>query len=95
MSPLANHFLKGEQMKFSIILPVKNGGEYIKECVHSILAQTLPHFNLHILENCSNDGTAEWLQTLKDERIIVIPSEKSLSIEQNWARILSISKTNS
>lgn len=79
-------------MKFSIILPVKNGGEYIRKCVDSILAQTLPDFNLHILENCSNDGTAEWLQTLQDERIIIIPSEKPLSIEENWARILSISK---
>src|SRR5690242_20596906 len=79
-------------MKFSIILPVKNGGEYIKECVQSILAQTFADFNLHILENCSNDGTAEWLKTLKDERIIIIPSEKSLNIEENWARILSIQK---
>jgi glycosyltransferase involved in cell wall biosynthesis len=79
-------------VKYSIILPVKNGGEYVKECVDSILAQTFPGFNLHVLENCSNDGTTEWLQTLKDERIIVIPSEKSLSIEENWARILSINK---
>lgn len=79
-------------MKFSIILPVKNGGAYIKECVQSILNQTHPDFNLHILENASDDGTAEWLQTLKDERIILIPSEKSLSIEENWARILSIEK---
>jgi glycosyltransferase involved in cell wall biosynthesis len=78
--------------RFSIILPVKNGGEYLKECVQSILAQTYPDFNLHILENCSNDGTAEWIQTLQDERIIIIPSETSLSIEENWARILSIQK---
>src|SRR5438552_6065453 len=79
-------------MKFSIILPVKNGGEYVKECVQSILLQTYQEFDLHILENCSTDGTAEWLQTLEDDRIIIIPSERSLSIEENWARILSIEK---
>jgi glycosyltransferase involved in cell wall biosynthesis len=79
-------------MKFSIILPVKNGGEYIKECVQSILSQSYPYFNLHILENYSNDGTAEWLQTLKDERVVIIPSDKPLSIEENWARVLSIQK---
>ena len=79
-------------MKFSIILPVKNGGEYVKECVQSILLQTYQEFNLHILENCSTDGTAEWLQTLEDDRVIIIPSERSLSIEENWARILSIQK---
>lgn len=80
------------QMKFSIILPVKNGGEHVKQCVQSILAQTYTGFNLHILENKSSDGTAEWLQTLHDERIIIIPSDKPLSIEENWARILSIQK---
>lgn len=79
-------------MKFSIILPVKNGGRYIKECVQSILEQTYPDFNLHILENCSTDGTAEWLKTLRDERIILIPSMKPLSIEENWGRILSLKK---
>jgi glycosyltransferase involved in cell wall biosynthesis len=79
-------------MRFNFILPVKNGGDYIKQCVQSILAQTYTDFNLHILENKSTDGTAEWLQTLTDKRIIIIPSEKSLSIEENWARILSIEK---
>jgi glycosyltransferase involved in cell wall biosynthesis len=79
-------------MRFSFILPVKNGGEYIKECVRSILAQTLQDFNLIILENKSTDGTAEWLQTLSDRRIIIIPSETSLSIEENWARIVNIPK---
>ncbi len=79
-------------MRFSFILPVRNGGEYIKECVASILTQTLQDFNLIILENKSTDGTAEWLQNLKDERITVLPSATSLSIEENWARILSIPK---
>ena len=79
-------------MKFSIILPVRNGGEYVKKCVQSIIAQTYTGFNLHILENCSTDGTAEWLRTLNDERIIIIPSDRPLGIEENWGRIISIPK---
>ena len=79
-------------MRFSFILPVRNGGNYIKECVTSILAQTLNDFNLIILGNKSTDGTAEWLQTLTDKRIIVIPAETSLTIEENWARIVEIQK---
>src|SRR5258706_11635663 len=79
--------------KFSIILPVRNGGEYIKECVHSILSQTYTEFNLHIIENCSTDGSAEWITTLHDERIIVYPAEKPLTIEENWGRIISIPKS--
>ncbi len=78
--------------KFSIILPVRNGGEYVKECVNSILAQTLNDFNLIVLDNCSTDGTLQWVTSLKDERIIIYPSPTPLSIEYNWGRIVSISK---
>ncbi|HTN07649.1 glycosyltransferase family 2 protein [Agriterribacter sp.] len=76
--------------KFSVILPVRNGGEYIKECVASILSQTLQHFDLLILDNKSNDGTSEWLASLKDNRIKIFPSAKPLIIEDNWKRVLDI-----
>ena len=73
--------------KFSIILPVKNGGSYIKECVISILSQTIQDFNLIILENNSTDSTREWLQSLNNDRIIIYESDLPLSIEENWSRI--------
>jgi len=79
-------------MKFSIILPVKNGGDYVKECVDSILSQSLQDFNLIVLDNCSDDGTLEWLQSLNDTRIVIHQSANPLSIEENWARIKSIPK---
>jgi glycosyltransferase involved in cell wall biosynthesis len=78
--------------KYSFILPVRNGGEYIKACVSSILAQTVQDFNLLILENCSTDGTREWLNTLNHPKIIIYPAPAPLSIEDNWARITSIPK---
>ncbi len=78
--------------KYSIILPVRNGGEYVKECIHSILSQTFTEFNLHVLDNNSTDGTLEWIQSLQDNRIIIHPSTTSLLIEENWGRILTIPK---
>lgn len=78
--------------KFSIILPVRNGGAYIKECVHSILSQTNQDFNLVILENGSTDGTKEWLESLGNDKIDIYPSDRSLTIEENWARIVNIPK---
>jgi glycosyltransferase involved in cell wall biosynthesis len=71
-------------MKYSIILPVRNGGEYVKDCVSSILAQRLSAFNLHILDNYSTDGTLQWIESLNDSRIIIYPTKKPLSIEENW-----------
>lgn len=79
-------------MKYSIVLPVRNGGAYVKECVHSILSQTLNDFTLHVLDNFSTDGTLRWISSLKDPRINIFPSEKSLTIEENWARIVGITK---
>ena len=78
--------------KFSIILPVRNGGEYLKECVNSILSQTLQDFNLLILENFSTDGGPEWIKSLNDQRIKIIEADRSLSIEENWARITRVEK---
>lgn len=79
-------------MKFSIILPVRNGGEYIKTCVASVLAQSIPDFELQVLENNSSDGTVDWLLSLNDPRIKIYPSDRPLTIEENWGRIVGLSK---
>jgi glycosyltransferase involved in cell wall biosynthesis len=78
--------------KFSVVLPVRNGWPYVKECVESILAQTYPHFELVVLDNQSTDNTVPWLKTLKDERIRFYSSSASLSIVESWARVKSIEK---
>lgn len=79
--------------RFSIILPVRNGGEYIKDCIASILSQELNDFELLILDNCSTDGTSEWLKLIKDPRVRIFFSEKPLSIEENWGRVLLLKKS--
>ncbi len=78
--------------KYSIILPVKNGGNYVKECINSILAQSLQDFNLIVLDSFSSDGSLEWIKSLHDARIVIYKAEKPLTIEENWGRIRSIPK---
>lgn len=78
--------------KFSIILPVRNGGGYVKECVNSILAQTYREFDLIVLDNCSTDGTREWIESLQHPAIRLYPSAVSLSMEDNWARAATVPK---
>lgn len=79
-------------LEFSIILPLHNGGQYAKECILSILQQNYKNFNLIILENSSTDDTVQWIDGLNDKRIFIHPSETLLSLEENWARIVSIPK---
>src|SRR5687768_8107771 len=78
--------------KYSIVLPVRNGGNYLKECIHSILNQSVNDFNVIILDNCSSDGTSEWISSLESEKIIIYRSDRPLSIEQNWSRIKDVPK---
>jgi glycosyltransferase involved in cell wall biosynthesis len=76
--------------QFLIVLPVRDGGEYLKACVASILAQVHEHFRLVVLENASTDDTPSWLRQLRDPRISVWESPAPLEIENNWARILQL-----
>lgn len=79
--------------QFSVVLPVRNGGEHLKLCVASVLAQTLPDcFELLVLDNASTDGTSAWLANLRDPRVRVLPSDRPLTIEENWARIKDLHK---
>lgn len=76
-----------KKIDFTIVIPVHNGMPYIKDCVRSALSQKYKNYNIIILENASNDGTTEFLDSLNHEKICVIKSTKLLSIEENWARI--------
>lgn len=77
-------------MKYSIVLPVRNGGPLVKQCVASVLAQDYSDFNLLILDNNSTDGTLKWASSLNDPRVIVYSSTAALTIQESWGRIKSI-----
>ncbi len=76
--------------RFSVILPVHNGEPYIGAAIESVLAQTYPHFDLLVLENGSQDRTVSIVQSYQDTRIRLLEAGKSLSIQENWQRILSL-----
>lgn len=63
----------------SIITPVYNAKNYIAETIASVRAQTYKEFEWLLVEDCSTDGTREYLQeclqTIGDERIRMIPLE--------------------
>lgn len=78
---------------FTFIVPVHNGMPYVRECLESILNQDNQDFDVVILENCSDDGTTEYLNTHRaNSKVKVFPSNNLLSIEENWARILEVPK---
>jgi glycosyltransferase involved in cell wall biosynthesis len=58
-------------MKCSVLLPVYNGGEPLREAIKSILVQDEPDFEFLIIDDCSTDGSAAIIRAFaeKDTRI--------------------------
>ncbi|RLD62662.1 MAG: hypothetical protein DRI95_12790 [Bacteroidetes bacterium] len=61
----------------SIVLPNYNSWPYIQEAVSSLLNQTFSDFVLIIVDDSSTDQSINYLQSLKDTRIILLTKEHS------------------
>lgn len=55
----------------SVLLPVRNGAQYIAKSIQSILEQTYSNFELIVIDDGSNDSTLEILNSFKDSRLKV------------------------
>lgn len=55
----------------SITMPVYNGMPLIKASIESIKKQTYDNWECIIIDDGSNDGTSEYLDTLNDDRFVV------------------------
>jgi glycosyltransferase involved in cell wall biosynthesis len=64
----------------SVLLPVHNGASYLEDAVASILRQTLPDFELLVINDGSTDGTASILRNCADSRLTVIENERNLGL---------------
>jgi glycosyltransferase involved in cell wall biosynthesis len=54
--------VEGTAMKLSIIVPVYNVLPYIRQCVDSLLNQTIGDFEIILIDDGSTDGTAKVLE---------------------------------
>lgn len=61
----------------SVLIPVRNEEQNIADCVHSLLAQDYPHFELLLLDDDSSDETRRILSELarEDARVQVLQGE--------------------
>ena len=52
-----------ENRKITIIIPNYNGMEYIEKCLSSLQNQTFKDFLIVVVDNASEDGSADLLET--------------------------------
>ncbi len=69
--------MRNSMPKVSIIIPVYNVEEYLRQCLDSVVNQTLKDIEIICVDDCSTDGSYEILQEYasKDDRFVVLKQE--------------------
>jgi glycosyltransferase involved in cell wall biosynthesis len=78
-----------------IVLPVRNGADYIRQTVASLVAQSDRQWRLIVLDNASTDATREAVRSFGDQRIELVESDRALDIYQSWHRGLAVAERHS
>lgn len=83
-----------EDYDITVIMPCYNAMPYIKEAIDSILEQTYTRFILYIVYDDSNDGTLEYLNSIRDPRVQVRKNEygKGIVNARNFGLDIAITK---
>ena len=68
-----------DEIKISVIIPVYNASKYLRQCINSVLGQTLKNIEVICIDDGSIDNSLEILKEyqIKDNRIIVCTQENS------------------
>jgi len=76
----------------SIVTPFYNTGEYLQECIDSVLAQTYGDFEYVLLDNCSTDGGDQIARAAaaRDARIRFVSAESLVGMAENFNRALRL-----
>ncbi len=79
---------------FSVIIPVYNNAEFLKDSISSVLDQTYPHFELLIVNDASPDHAEEVIKSFTDPRIRYIKHDvnKGLSEARNTGILNSVAE---
>ncbi len=66
--------------KVTVLLPVYNGAEFLKEAIQSILNQTFKDFEFLIIDDASTDESSKIILSFQDNRIIFIQNDENLGL---------------
>jgi len=77
-------------MKFSVLLPTRNGAKYLKTCIQSILNQSYDDMELIVFDNANTDGSGLVIESFSnDNRMKHYKSQTVVSVTENWNNALN------
>jgi glycosyltransferase involved in cell wall biosynthesis len=62
----------------TVLMPVYNGGKYLRPTMETILEQTYRDFEFLIINDCSTDGSLETIRSFSDPRIRIHTNDKNV-----------------
>jgi glycosyltransferase involved in cell wall biosynthesis len=62
----------------TVLMPVYNGAEYLKNSIQSIVNQTFEDIEFLIVNDCSTDNSVKIIESFNDKRISIHNNEKNL-----------------
>jgi glycosyltransferase involved in cell wall biosynthesis len=71
----------------SVIMPTYNCATFISDTIKSVQAQTYPHWEMIIVDDCSADNTKEMVDAFNDSRIRYFKNAQNCgaALSRNWA----------
>ena len=78
----------------SICIPTYNGSEYLRECLDSVMVQTLADFEVLIVDDQSTDDSVAIAEeyAAADPRVRVVKNERNLGLVGNWNRCIELAR---
>ncbi len=66
--------------RVTVVIPVYNRPQYVREAIESILRQTYSDFELLVIDDGSSDGTGEVVRSYANDRVRLVRHERNLGI---------------
>ncbi len=76
------------QPQITTLLPTFRRPEKLKAAIESVLAQSYPHFRLHVCDNCSGDETADVVRSFQDKRIHYVCRAENMGFVENFRQAM-------
>lgn len=85
------YFADKELPSVTVAIPARNETQDLEQCLHSVLASNYPKLEVIVLDDCSQDKTAEVIRSFAHAGVRFIkgsePSERWLAKNQAYARL--------
>jgi len=76
----------------SVVLPVHNGEQYLRESIDSVLLQAYPNFEFIIWDDHATDSSAQIIDSYQDSRIRRFANERNLGLFKTLNRAIAEAK---